>query len=76
MEQMIKDGSCIDLSECERTTEGYYIVTNFVEGVDYCDAKTESWIWSIGKRFDNGKIHASLSANLYEHNEYECIWLR
>ncbi|GJQ43986.1 MAG: hypothetical protein JETCAE03_34840 [Ignavibacteriaceae bacterium] len=76
MQEKINSGECIDLSECQKTPEGYYIVKNFIDGIDYCNAQTEEWIWSIGINNETNEIHASHSANLYENPKYKCIWLR
>lgn len=43
---------------------------------DYCDAKTENWIWSIGVEKKTGKMIASINADLYGNSAYRCIWLR
>lgn len=76
MDEKIKAGEAIDLSECEREGQ-HYVVPNhlFMEGMDYCDTKA-GWIWSLGRRKTDGKILASLKADLYENRDVECIWLR
>lgn len=43
---------------------------------DLCVAETESWIWSVGERKSDGKIFASTTANFYDDEVYNCIWLR
>ena len=75
MKRSIESGECIDLSKCKK--EGNcYIIENFIDGMDYCDAETEQWIWSIGKRRSDGVILASTSSKFYGAVGYECIWLR
>lgn len=69
-------GDCIDVAECERTPEGHYILKEFEEDMDYCDAAAEDWIWSIGKRKNDGVILASRSAEFYQHPDFECLFLR
>jgi hypothetical protein len=76
MREKLNDGRVIDISVCKRTPEGYYILTEFVEDVDYCDAKNEYWIWSIGKNYATGEILASTNNNFYQNNEYKCLFLR
>jgi len=76
MQEKLQSGDAIDLSDCKRTPDGDYIVTNFVEGVDYCDTKTESWIWSIGKNLETGQVVASTSTKFYGDPNYKCVWLR
>lgn len=49
MQRKLERREAIDVSGCERTATGDYLLREFVDGVDYCDAKTEDWIWSIGK---------------------------
>jgi len=76
MEEKIKKGEAIDLSLCQRTEEGYCILDDFIEDVDYCDAVRKCWIWSIGIGYNNGKILASTSGVFYQNSDYECLWLR
>ena len=49
MERKLDGGECIDVSDRPRTVTGDYVLERFVEDADYCDAKTEEWIRSIGK---------------------------
>lgn len=49
MARSLRAGQCINVSECRRTAAGDYILERFEDGQDYCDASSESWIWSIGK---------------------------
>jgi len=89
MERKIKSGYAIDLKDCKRLdnhTEGgmiegnrknpLYILDDFEEGMDYCDSSTESWIWSIGKRKSDGLILASTTSDLYQNDDFECLFLR
>lgn len=77
MEKAIRDGECIDLSDNEMTPDGkYYIVDDFEDGIDYCNAKTEEWIWSIGKNLKTGEIHASHQADIAGRPDYKLLWLR
>lgn len=75
IKELIRNGECIDLSDAPR--EGnYYVVENFKEDVDYCDALEEVWIWSIGRRRCDGKILASRDGTLYMNSKFDCLWLR
>ena len=76
MEEKLARAEAIDISNCPRTPEGYYILKEFVEDVDYCDAKAEHWIWSIGKHYGTGEILASTGNNFYQNTEYKCLFLR
>lgn len=49
MERKLQTGECIDVSDCRRTERGDYILAGFREDIDYADAKTEEWIFSIGR---------------------------
>ena len=77
MERKLNEGECLDISKCSR--EGKYYIINhnqFIDDVDYCNAKEETWIWSIGRRYSDGIILASHSADLYQNPDFECLWLR
>lgn len=76
MAHKLKNDEALDVSECRRTPEGYYILNHFWEGSDYCDAVTESWIWSIGRRKNDGVILASTTSIFYDNCDFECLWLR
>lgn len=76
MEEKLQKRECIDVSGRPRSEEGYFILNGFVEGLDYCDAATERWIWSIGRRLSDDAIHASYRADLYDNPKYECLFLR
>lgn len=74
MARKLIDGEAIDISGYPRTGQ-YYILIG-VEGKDYCDAEREEWIWSIGRRRADGVILASVSSDLYQNPQFECLWLR
>lgn len=76
MQSKLRSGDAIDVSGCERTPEGDYVLKEFVEDKDYCNAKTEQWMWSIGRELATGRIIASESNKLYQNPAYECLWLR
>jgi hypothetical protein len=64
---------CVEGREVE---PGVYRLRRFCEGVDYCDASKEAWIWSIGKRKTDGEILASTDSRYYRNDDFECLWLR
>jgi hypothetical protein len=75
MEEKIQNGEALDLSSNER--EGrYYVLKEVVDGMDYCDAVRECWIWSIGRRNSDGKILADTTGVFYQNPDFECLWLR
>lgn len=50
MSDKLKARKAVDVSKCRRTATGAYVLAQFNDdGVDYCDALTGDWIWSIGK---------------------------
>jgi hypothetical protein len=75
MREKINSGEAVDVSGLPRYG-GAYILPVFTEGKDYCNGRTEQWIWSIGKRKSDGVILASHSDEFYQHAEFECLWLR
>lgn len=75
MAEKIVSGEAIDISNCKRD-DRYYVLPEFFEDVDYCDAAHEWWVWSIGRRHSDGVIHASLASDLYQNDDYHCLFLR
>lgn len=75
MIEKVKSGEAISVHDCER--EGnFYVLKEFIEDVDYCNVKDESWIWSIGKRLSDGKVLASHGTDFYMNDKFECLFLR
>jgi hypothetical protein len=75
MKEKLKAGEAIDVSDRPRLGP-YYVLRNFQPDKDYCDAKDQAWIWSIGRRYRDGLILASRKGDLYQNQNYECLWLR
>lgn len=77
MEKKIREGECRDISGARRHGP-HYILDRFEDGMDYCDAKLEQWVWSIGKRRSDGVILASTSqqCEFYMNPDFECLFLR
>ena len=76
MARKLRNGQAIDVSGCAKTTEGYYQLDDFFEGKDYCDAKEEAWIWSIGISYETGQVLASTDSVFYQNTDFDCLWLR
>jgi hypothetical protein len=76
MQEKIKAGEAIDVSDFPQTNGDYVITHNFIDNVDYCVAAEDDWIRSIGRRKSDGVILASTSGKFYQHPDFECIWLR
>jgi hypothetical protein len=55
---------------------GFFLLRRFVEDVDYCDPIKEEWIRSIGRRLEDGEIHASTSEEFFGNALYECLFIR
>lgn len=72
----IRSNEAIDVSGNPTTKEGYYILDDFFEEKDYCDAAKEQWIWSIGISYTTGLILASTDATFYQNDYFDCIFLR
>ncbi len=91
MRRALEEGSAIDVSGFERTFDGNYILPTFEEDFDYCDAKSEDWIWLIARleqpmkvkmadsaerTLPTGTFIASTTAKFYDPHYYICVWLR
>ena len=63
-------------SELRRHEHLYYVLDAFAEDIDYCDAKREMWVWSIGRRKSDGVILASMDTVFYQNDAFDCLWLR
>lgn len=75
MARKLQTRRAIDLSLNPRVGD-YYMLDHVVDGMDYCDAAREVWMWSIGRRKSDGVILASTKDDLFQNPEYECLWLR
>jgi hypothetical protein len=76
MQEKIERGEAIDVGDFPQVDGDYVITHNFVDGVDYCVAAEDAWIWSIGRRKADGVILASTTGKFYQNPDFECIWLR
>lgn len=78
MLRKIQRGEAVDVSKCSRTRAGDFIMPEsmFSQSLDYCDAKAELWIWSIGRERGTGRILASTTTKFYGDERTECLWLR
>lgn len=77
MERKLASSEALDVLKVGQEIEpGLYLLREFTDGVDYCDAEKEAWIWSIGKHWDTGVIRAATDARFYQDPAWECLWLR
>lgn len=76
IQRKIQHGEAVDVSGFVRTVDGDYILPDYADDIDYCNAKTEEWIWSIGRHRESGQILASTTQKFYLNPAFECLWLR
>lgn len=78
MQRKLDEGSAIDVGEYEHMTDGLYRLPLDLKigSLDLCVAKTEQWIWSVGKHKVTGDVFASTDDRFYKNADYECVWLR
>lgn len=55
---------------------GVWVMDDFLDGMDYCDAEEERWIFSIGRHRVDGKFYAAVDNRFYLNPLFECVWLR
>jgi hypothetical protein len=76
MAEKLRNLSAIDVRvEGQEVGDGVFQLPRFVQGADYCDSKTERWIWSIGKDF-KGRVFAAVDTRYYGDPNYDCLFLR
>jgi hypothetical protein len=76
MREKLDLGECLDVNRIGRVLGGgLFVLYAYTDGVDYCDAANEAWIWSIGKAID-GTIVAAIDTRFYQNEAYTCLWLR
>jgi hypothetical protein len=68
MRNKLERGECVDLSTCGRTDAGDYIIPPSVwqDDVDFCDAETEEWIWSIGRQYSRCALKQAHAGPCYQ----------
>jgi hypothetical protein len=77
MRRLLHGGQALNVRDEGRELEsGMFELRRFVEGKDYCDPVKERWIWSIGRRFSDGKILAATDARFYGDRNFDCLFLR
>jgi len=79
MKRKLLDGETLDVLKAGSPIKGQsgkYLLRQFEESNDYCDAIEEAWIWSIGRRHADGAIVTSTTVDMCSRDDYECIWRR
>ncbi len=62
MKRKLDSGDALDISTYPRTAEGDYVLTDAVGyqaehgDTDLCDARLETWVWSVGKSQADGYV--------------------
>lgn len=77
MQRKLEKGQALDVRVIGKELDPgkVYRLYDYIDDVDYCDAKRELWIWSIGKN-PHGEIYAATDARYYQAEGWECLWLR
>ncbi len=83
MAAKLENGEAVNVEAEGVMSEGdpdiYVLPTGVVDGMDYCVASSERWIWSIGRARSGpnaGTIYAATDTRFYDHPDFECLWLR
>jgi hypothetical protein len=77
MREKLDLGECLDVNKIGHSIgAGLFVLDTYQDGVDYCDAASDAWIWSIGKHVTTGVIMAAIDSRFYQNPQYECLWLR
>jgi hypothetical protein len=77
MQNKLMKGKAIDVRAIGVEVEpGVFELRLYRDGVDYCDAKKEQWIRSIGKRWADGRLFAAIDGRYWGNGAFECVWLR
>lgn len=76
MQSALNRGECVDVSGCPFDQATGYTLPEFTEGVDYCDAEREAWIWSVAREDETGVIYASTGIDYYQRQGFTCLFLR
>jgi hypothetical protein len=80
MQDRLNDGTCLDVSIIGEPLKGFegsvWILHEFMDGVDYCDAERELWIQSIGKHKQDGRFYASIDYRMKDNPLFDLVWFR
>ena len=79
MKEKLDSGECIDVNVVGEPLVGFpgvWVMEDFLDNVDYCDAEGERWIWSIGHHKQDQKYYASLDGRFYQNPLFDCVYLR
>jgi hypothetical protein len=79
MERKLKTGEALDVNVVGKphpTDPHVWILPNVVEGMDYCDAVDECWIWSIGCDKKTGTIMAARDCRFAHDRTCDLVWAR
>jgi hypothetical protein len=71
----VDNGDVIDVGACPNDEHYYTLNEEPLFGVEYCDVNRGYRMRSIGRRKSDGAIIASRTGELYQHPDFECLWL-
>jgi hypothetical protein len=78
-QRKLESGEALDVNFVGAPIVGWprhYKLQTFEEGMDYCDARGENWIWSIARREGTNDIVASFDSDMYLREGWICLFLR
>jgi hypothetical protein len=81
--QKALEGDCIDvdtIGEPHPNFPGVWTLYGFMDGMDYCAANFNEWIYSIGalRNPETGRytFYAATDNRFYQNPKFICAWLR
>ena len=75
MERKLTSGQAIDLSRCPRKGD-FYVLTKVVDGWTIATRKPSNGFGQSAAHRKTGEILASHTDELFNHRNFECLWLR
>ena len=79
MLRAIQEKVAVDISSCERTSEGWYRLTDKkLVDFDLCDITTGRWIKTVGQNSKTGEFFAATQEHAFERPKsgWICVWIR
>lgn len=79
MQEKLKNGEALDVTVIGSPVEGQpgvWKLESYLEGLDYCDGNSETWIYSIGFDPKTNEFFAASDYRFVENPAFVCVWLR
>ncbi len=79
MMEKLKNGEALDVGVIGTPLDGFpgvWELQGFTENVDYCDAESELWIYTIGRDKQTGVFYAAADTRFMDNPKFDCVWLR